>query len=139
MTRHNLTRPGWASGLARVAGLVAVMAAGAVGGCAGRGGETGSAGDAIEVVDDASARAAIGRIVSIEGNAGDGKVSLVVTRGDLFVFCLGQSWRYGKPGQRVRVRGRLGVTDQFRARQEGDKITQGTNGNDLVIRGCQIE
>jgi hypothetical protein len=139
MTRHGLTRPGWPAGLARVAGLAAVMAAGAVGGCAGRGGETGSAGDAIEVVDDASARAAIGRIVSIEGEAGNGKISLVVMRGDLLVFCLDQTWRYGKPGQRVRVRGRLEVTDQLRARQEGDEITQGTNGNDLVIRRCQIE
>ena len=123
-------------GLVRRAALAAAMAAGGLTAC---GGAAGSRGGDVEVVDQASARAAVGKRVSIEGAAGNGKIAVVVTRGDLIVYCLDQRWKQSLAGRRVRVRGTLEITDQFRARDDGDNISQGTRGGDLVIRRCEIE
>jgi hypothetical protein len=124
-------------GLARGAALAAAMNGGGLTACGG--GAAGSRGGDVEVVDQASARAAVGKRVSIEGAAGNGKIALVVTRDDLIVYCLDQRWKQSLAGRRVRVRGTLEITDQFRASEEGGNISQGTRGGDLVIRRCEIE
>lgn len=94
---------------------------------------------AVVITDEASARAAVGRRVRIKGTAENGKHAAVVA-GAHPIYCLDRdSWPSELEGREVEVEGVLEVTDEFAEEVGPDGVvTQGTRGNDLVLRGSTL-
>lgn len=97
--------------------------------------------DGFAVIEDASqADAALGSDVELVGTANNAKLSAVVTRGDLVVYCLNvPTWDISQHAQELTVRGKLERTDEFEAKPGADgEISQGSDGPVLVIRNCAV-
>jgi hypothetical protein len=84
--------------------------------------------------------AALGRTITIVGEAAEAKLGAVVVIDGSAIYCLGQErWPDGVVGEQVEVTGTVSRTDRFRAEVlEEDAITQGTAGGDLVIEPCRF-
>lgn len=84
--------------------------------------------------------AALGREITIVGEAADAKLSAVVLIDGSAIYCLSQErWPDGVVGEQVEVTGAVRRTDQFRAEVSKDgAISQGTAGGDLVIEPCRF-
>lgn len=81
----------------------------------------------------------LGKRVEVTGKAENAKLSALVMASDFSLYCLDISgWEEDVRGKKVTVTGKLERTDQFQARvDENGAISQGTEGSDLVLRGCR--
>ena len=95
------------------------------------------------------ASAAIDQLVRVVGEAQDAKLSAVVAKGELLVYCMERGedgvlaetrWPEGTVGQQVAVTGTLVSSDQFVATvgDEGE-ISQGTEGSILAVVAYETE
>lgn len=81
-------------------------------------------------------------LITLEGEAQNAKLgAIVLSDGQGPVYCRGlEHWPDAIVGRRVRVTGRLNVTDQFKAQVSKDgAISQGTAGGDAFLLGCTYE
>src|SRR5262245_2146929 len=81
----------------------------------GSGSGTGSAapaGNAVAVTDEASAKAAVGKVVRVEGTAENAKLAAVVAIGDFEVYCWDRKDGWDDTGGKVAVEGMLEYTDE---------------------------
>jgi len=96
--------------------------------------------EVIMVRDVASAKAAIGKMIEVEGVAQNAKLGAIVDGPELMVYCLDRpEWPSDLVGKTVKVRGTLEVTDQFKATTtpEGGHVA-GTMGGDYVFRKSEL-
>lgn len=84
-------------------------------------------------------RQALGKPVRIEGTAANAKLSAVVVRGDLTIYCLDHpAWPDEVVRKRVVVDGTLEYTEQFAAKPSPDgAISAGTTGGVYALRPCR--
>jgi len=96
-------------------------------------------GEPLVVTDAATARAALGRTVSLSGTAGNAKLSAVIVRGDLLVYLPDrESWPDDLVGTTVTVRGTLEETAALAATRGPDgAVSAGTDGPVFVLRGVE--
>jgi hypothetical protein len=128
---HPPTGPGSASGSESASGSGSASDSGS-----GSGSGLGSA--TADVIDAASAKAAIGKQVTVRGTAKAAKLGPVVVVADLIVYCLSfPDWPSGVSGQHVAAHGLLQLTDEFASHQGPDgEVSQGTSGSVFVLREC---
>lgn|GEM_PF-5719599 len=81
----------------------------------------------------------LGARVEVTGKAENAKLAAMVFASDFSVYCLDiAGWDEDVRGKNVTVTGKLERTEQFQARvDEHGAISQGTQGSDLVLRGCR--
>ena len=93
------------------------------------------------IVDLASAKAALGKRVTVTGTAGNAKLGSAVTIADLVVYCLGiPAWPDAVSGKPVTVRGTLEQTDRFEATTgPNGEVSAGTGGAVFVLRECAYD
>ena len=92
----------------------------------------------VVVLDNAGAKAHVGKLVSVKGVARDARISAAVVTESFIVYCLGlASWPGGISGKTIVVHGRLEYTDELAAkRRPGGEISAGTDGPVWVLRDC---
>jgi hypothetical protein len=88
-----------------------------------------------------AAKKAVGKPVRVEGTARNAKLSAVVVRGDLLVYCLDRdSWPADRDGKKVAVTGTLEYTTEFQAQvSPSGEVSQGTEGGVFVLRTSQVQ
>lgn len=78
-------------------------------------------------------------VETISGKAENAKLSAVIIGERGTVHCLNfERWPDQVSGRRIRVRGHVEWTEEFKARVENGEISQGTEGSVQVIRRCEI-
>jgi hypothetical protein len=83
---------------------------------------------AIPIDSVASARAAIGKRVHLEGTGDNAKLGAVVVKGDLVVYCVDRKDGWDELNIQVVVEGVLGYNGHAKARTSSDgSISAGTN------------
>jgi hypothetical protein len=104
---------------------------------------TGSSGSATPstpatVIDLASAKASLGKQVTVQGTAKVAKLGPVVVAADLVVYCLGiAAWSDAVSNKPVTAHGMLQQTDEFAAQQGPyGEVSAGTSGSVFVLREC---
>jgi hypothetical protein len=90
------------------------------------------------VTDLASAKAALGKQVTVQGTAKSAKLGPVVVAADLVVYCLGiAEWPGAVSDKSVTAHGLLQQTDEFAAQQDAHgAVSAGTSGSVFVLREC---
>jgi hypothetical protein len=93
---------------------------------------------ALRIDGVASARAAIGKRVRLEGIGDNAKLGAVIVKGDLVVYCVDRKDGWDERNMPVVVEGILDYTNSARARTGGDgSITAGT-GEPIFQMTCDL-
>jgi hypothetical protein len=96
---------------------------------------------AVTVENAADAKRALGKRVRFEGRAANAKLSAVVIRKGMMIYCLDRSeWPSGLTNASVAVEGTLERTEEFMAqRSPTEPIRAGTAGPVWVMRACRVD
>jgi hypothetical protein len=95
----------------------------------------------VEVSDESSARAALGKSVRVRGTARNAKLSAAVLAGGVPIYCLDrESWSDELDGQELAVEGILEWTEEFAAKTGPDgAVSTGTSGGVFAIRHSDVK
>lgn len=91
---------------------------------------------AIRIDSVASARAAIGKLVHLEGVGDNAKLGAVVVKGDLVVYCSDRKDGWDERNVPVMVEGVLDYTSQAKARIGGDGSISAGTGEPIFQMTC---
>jgi hypothetical protein len=83
----------------------------------------------------------LGKLSEVKGTLENTKLAPSILSKGFRVYCLGSTLPEGTIGKKVVAKGHLEYTDQFTAQKaEGtsNNLSQGTEGNDLVLRDCEL-
>jgi hypothetical protein len=84
------------------------------------------------------ARAAIGKLVRLEGTGGNAKLGAVVVQGDLVVYCVDRKDGWSERNFPVVVEGVLGYTSQAKARSGSDGSISAGTGEPIFQMTCDL-
>jgi hypothetical protein len=92
------------------------------------------------VRDEAAALAHVGKVVRVEGKAGNARLSAAVVGDGWVVYCLDRAeWPETQAGMPVAVQGRLEQTREFEGGRDADGGHRaGTEGGVFVLRACDV-
>lgn len=101
----------------------------------------GGQGSTTTIDSEATARAAVGKVVRVSGAAENAKLAGIVVHADLAVYCLDRRLGWGdRSRSNVTVEGLLEHTDEFTVRRQPDGAeTAGTDTRVFVIRHCTLQ
>jgi hypothetical protein len=86
----------------------------------------------------AGARAAIGKLVHLEGTADNAKLGGVIVKGDLVVYCIDRKGGWDERNVPVVVEGVLEYTSRARARIGGDGSISAGTGESIFQMTCDL-
>lgn len=95
-------------------------------------------GTAIPIDSIASARAAIGKRVHLEGTGDNAKLGAVVVKGDLVVYCVDRKDGWDERNVPVAVEGILEYTGRARARTGSDGSISAGTGEPIFEMTCDL-
>jgi hypothetical protein len=93
---------------------------------------------ALRIDSVASARAAIGKRVRLEGTADNAKLGAVVVKGDLVVYCVDRKDGWDQRNLPVIVEGVLDHTSRARARTGSDGSISAGTGDPIFEMTCDV-
>jgi len=93
---------------------------------------------AIRIDSIAGARAAIGKLVRLEGTGDNAKLGAVVVKGDLVVYCSDRKDGWNERNFPVVVEGVLDYTSQAKARTGGDGSISAGTGEPIFQMTCNL-
>jgi hypothetical protein len=93
---------------------------------------------AIRIDSVAGARAAIGKLVHLEGVGDNAKLGAVVVKGDLVVYCSDRKDGWDERNVPVVVEGVLNYTSQAKARIGGDGSISAGTGEAIFQMTCDL-
>jgi hypothetical protein len=86
----------------------------------------------------AGARAAIGRLVHLEGTGDNAKLGAVVVKGDLVVYCIDRKDGWDERNVPVVVEGVLAYTSRAKAQIGGDGSISAGTGEPIFQMTCDL-
>jgi hypothetical protein len=95
-------------------------------------------GTAIPIDSIASARAAIGKRVQVEGTGDNAKLGAVVVKGDLVVYCVDRKDGWDERNVPVVVEGILDYTSRAKARVHNDGSISAGTGEPIFQMTCDL-
>jgi hypothetical protein len=95
-------------------------------------------GTAIQIDSVASARAAIGKRVHLEGTGDNAKLGAVVIKGDLVVYCIDRKDGWDERNVPVAVEGILDYTSHAKARTGNDGSISAGTGEPIFQMTCDL-
>lgn len=95
-------------------------------------------GAAIRIDSVAGARAAIGKLVRVEGIGENAKLGAVVVKGDLVVYCINRKDGWNERNFPVVVEGVLDYTSQAKARIGADGSVSAGTGEPIFQMTCDL-
>jgi hypothetical protein len=93
---------------------------------------------AIRIDSAADARAAIGKLVHLEGTGDNAKLGAVVVKGDLVVYCSDRKDGWDERNVPVAVEGILDYTSQAKARIGSDGSISAGTGESIFQMTCEL-
>lgn len=93
---------------------------------------------AVTIDSIASARAAIGRRVHLEGTGDNAKLGAVVVKGDLVVYCVDRKDGWNDRNVPVVVEGILDYTSRIKARPTSDGSISAGTGEPIFQMTCDL-
>jgi hypothetical protein len=93
---------------------------------------------AIRIDSVAGARAAVGKLVHLEGVGDNAKLGAVVVKGDLVVYCIDRKDGWNERNFPVVVEGVLDYTSQAKARIGGDGSISAGTGEPIFQMTCDL-
>jgi hypothetical protein len=95
-------------------------------------------GTAIPIDSVASARAAIGKRIHLEGTGDNAKLGAVVVKGDLIVYCIDRKDGWDERNIPVVVEGTLDYTSYAKARRGSDGSISAGTGEPIFQMTCDL-
>ena len=93
---------------------------------------------AVRIDSVAGARAAIGKLVRLEGTGDNAKLGAVVVKGDLVVYCIDRKDGWDERNVPVVVEGVLDYTSHAKARIGGDGSISAGTGEPIFQMTCDL-
>jgi hypothetical protein len=93
---------------------------------------------AVRIDSVAGARAAIGKLIHLEGTGDDAKLGAVVVKGDLVVYCSDRKDGWDERNVPVVVEGVLNYTSQAKARIGSDGSISAGTGEAIFQMTCDL-
>jgi len=93
---------------------------------------------AVRIDSVAGARAAIGKLIHLEGTGDDAKLGAVVVKGDLVVYCSDRKDGWDERNVPVVVEGVLNYTSQAKARIGSDGSISAGTGEAIFQMTCDV-